>query len=107
MRIDRVTGKAASGALFPMKRVPEGCEFRFEVSTRIFENDNSETLRQWLAMGLFLIEQDALGGSGTRGSGYIEFDKVSFEGKEFANNWREQCKQDKEKLINLQIKRQS
>ncbi|MFZ6017247.1 MAG: type III-A CRISPR-associated RAMP protein Csm3 [Nitrospirota bacterium] len=62
VRIDRTTGKAATGALFPMKRVPEGCEFSFEVSTRIFEGDNTDSIRQWLAMGLYLMEQDAIGG---------------------------------------------
>lgn len=55
-------------------------------------------------MGLFLIEQDALGGSGTRGSGYVEFDNIYFDGKEYAKEWRENCKKDKDDLINLQIK---
>jgi len=104
VRIDRLTGKAATGALFPMERIPEGFEFNFEISARIFENDSEEALRRWLAMGLYLMEQDALGGGGTRGSGYVGFDNIYFDGKEFGKEWRENCKKDKDNLINLQIK---
>lgn len=104
VRIDRSTGKAATGALFPMERIPEGFEFHFEISSRVFENDNKDALRRWLAMGLYLMEQDALGGSGTRGSGHIEFDNVLFDGKEFPKDWREGCKKDKEGLTKVQLK---
>jgi CRISPR-associated protein Csm3 len=105
VRIDRITGKAATGALFPMERIPEGFEFHFELSVRVFENDSKEALRRWLSMGLFLMEQDALGGSGTRGSGHIEFSNILFDGKEFPKEWRETCKKDRESLINGQLKR--
>ena len=104
VRIDRITGKAATGALFPMERVPEGLEFKFEISARVFENDNKDSVRKWLAMGLFLMEQDALGGSGTRGSGYVEFNNIYFDGKEFPKEWREDCKKNRDNLINLLIK---
>lgn len=104
VRIDRITGKAATGALFPMERVPEGLEFNFEISARVFENDNKDSVRKWLTMGLFLMEQDALGGSGTRGSGNIEFNKILFDGKEFVEEWREDCKKYRDNLINLLIK---
>jgi CRISPR-associated protein Csm3 len=104
VRIDRVTGKAATGALFPMERIPEGFEFNFEISARVFENDNTEALRRWLSMGLYLMEQDALGGSGTRGSGHIEFNKIMFDGKEFPNNWRESSRKEKDSLMNAPFK---
>ena len=103
-RIDRLTGKAAGGALFPMERIPEGFEFNFELSLRVFENDNKESLRRWVALGLFLMEQDALGGSGTRGSGHVEFNDIIFDGMEFPKDWRENCKKDKGSLTNIQIK---
>lgn len=106
VRIDRVTGKAASQALFPMKRVPEGCEFVMEVSARIFEDDDPEAVRQWLAMGLYLMEQDALGGGGTRGSGHIEFQNVIFHGTPFDKDWRDQSASQREKLSDVQIKNQ-
>ena len=104
VRIDRVTGKAAGGALFPMARIPEGVEFNFEISTRVFDSDNKEALRRWLAAGLYLMEQDAIGGSGTRGSGHIEFNNVFFDGKEFPKDWRENCKKEKENLGSVQLK---
>lgn len=63
VRIDRSTGKASTGALFPMERIPEGFEFQFEISARVFESDNKEALKRWLAMGLYLMEQDALEGA--------------------------------------------
>lgn len=102
VRIDRVTGKAATGALFPMERIPEGVEFGFEISARVFENDSKEALRRWLAVGLYLMEQDALGGSGSRGSGHIEFSNILFDGKDFPRDWREICK--KENLASVYIK---
>ncbi|GAH45114.1 unnamed protein product [marine sediment metagenome] len=104
VRIDRETGKAAKGALFPMKRVPEGCEFKIEISVRIFDKDDKEAIKEWLAMGLFLIEQDAIGGSGTRGSGYVEFDDINFDGVAFGEEWRKNCKKNKDELLNTQIK---
>jgi len=104
VRIDRTSGTAARGALFPMKRVPEGCEFLQEVSVRIFDKDDKEAIKKWLAMGLFFMEQDALGGSGTRGSGYIEFDSIKFDGKDFKDTWREDCETEKDELLEVQIK---
>lgn len=104
--IDRKTGTARPGALFPMERVPEGSEFDFQVSCRVFEYDDKDAIRKWLAMGLYLLENDTLGGSGTRGSGYIEFDKLVFDGKAFSQDWREEIKKIKDKLISdVKIKR--
>ena len=105
VRIDRKTGKAAEPALYSLERVPEGCEFKIEISARVFEKDDTEAMRKWLLMGLFLMEQDVLGGSGTRGSGYIEFDDIRFDRKEVTKEWREECKKDKDKLLKIQIKR--
>jgi len=108
VRIDRVTGKAAKGALFPMERVPEGCEFKLEISVRLFENDEADAVRKWLAMGLFLMEKDALGGGGTRGSGYIEFNKIQFDEKAFVDKWRDECEKTKDSLKKeVQIKKKS
>lgn len=104
VRIDRVTGKAAGGALFPMERIPEGLEFNFEISVRVFKYDNKENIRRWLAMGLYLIEQDALGGSGTRGSGQVEFNNVFFDSTDFPKDWREICKKERANLGSTQIK---
>jgi CRISPR-associated protein Csm3 len=92
VRIDREKGKAAERAVLPIKRVPEGCEFFMEISVRMFEKDNAEGIRKWLAQGLYLMEQDAIGGGGTRGSGQIEFNDIEFNGQKFVEDWREECK---------------
>jgi CRISPR-associated protein Csm3 len=104
VRIDRNSGKAAGKALFPTTRVPEGTEFDFKVSVRVFDDDNTESFRRWLSMGLFLMEQDALGGGGTRGSGHVEFEEVRFDGVDFEQNWRDKCKQDRDALKDVQVK---
>jgi len=106
VRIDRNTGKAASGALFPMKRVPEGYEFDFQISARIFDGDDISVIQKWLLTGLYLLEQDALGGGGTRGSGHIEFDNVVFNNQKIPDNWRENCKKDQKTLSNFIIKKE-
>lgn len=114
IRVDRETGTVSRGALFSIHRVPEGFEFSLEICARIFEKDeenenwkdNKEAIKNWVTMGLFLIEQDALGGSGTRGSGFVEFDNIKFDGKEFEKDWRDKCKKSKDKLSEVEIKRE-
>lgn len=63
----------------PLERVPAGVEFSFEMSYRVFDiGDDSGTgdermFNEYVPLGLRLIEQDTLGGSGSRGSGKVEF----------------------------------
>ncbi len=76
--IDRLSGKAKTGGLRQMERVPAGMEFDFQLDYRIFSMENEETtleeeLFETLKLGLELLKQDALGGSGSRGYGKIEF----------------------------------
>lgn len=103
IRVDRNTGTVSKGALFNINRVPEGFEFNMEISVRVFEKDNIEAIKQWLMMGLYLVEQDTLGGGGTRGSGHIEFTNIKFDGKDFEPNWRETCKEIKDRLLDIKI----
>jgi len=56
-----------------MERVPAGVEFDFEVVLREFEEDKNLPLQKTLELGLKLLENDALGGGGSRGNGKIEF----------------------------------
>jgi CRISPR-associated protein Csm3 len=77
--INRITGKAKDPR--PMERVPAGTEFEFEINYRIFDvdGDKGEVDEQnfnWLLHGLWLLTQDALGGSGSRGYGKISFKNV-------------------------------
>lgn len=77
--IDRIAGKALDGGLRRTERVVAGAVFNIEMSFRLFDTGDGgkrdgECLN-WLIAGLGLLEQDALGGSGSRGYG-----RVSFEG---------------------------
>jgi len=75
--IDRLKGKAKGGSLRQYERVPAGTEFSFQIDYRVFDiNDNGDVDNQnflWLLHGLWLLEQDALGGSGSRGYGQVKF----------------------------------
>ncbi len=57
-----------------MERVPAGVEFDFEVVLRDFEEDKNLPLRKTIELGLLLLQNDALGGGGSRGNGKIEFE---------------------------------
>ncbi|GAB6044539.1 type III-A CRISPR-associated RAMP protein Csm3 [Caminibacter profundus] len=69
--INRVTVEANPRFI---ERVPAGVEFDFEVVLRKFEDDKNLPLEETLKLGLMLLQNDALGGGGSRGNGKIEFD---------------------------------
>lgn len=75
--INRITAKATPRAI---ERVPAGIKFKFELIFRIFDTgDGGETDRVLLDCvkeGLKLIENDALGGYGSRGSGKVKFTNI-------------------------------
>ena len=58
-----------------MERVPAGVEFDFEVVLREFAEDSNLALEDTLKLGLLLLQNDALGGGGSRGNGKIEFEE--------------------------------
>jgi CRISPR-associated protein Csm3 len=61
-----------------MERVPAGTKFDFSISLRIFEGDPEDQLVSFVKEGLSLLQDDALGGSGSRGYGWVKLDyKVS------------------------------
>jgi len=57
-----------------MERVPAGVEFDFEYVLREFSEDNELPLRETIELGLLLLQNDALGGGGSRGNGKIELE---------------------------------
>lgn len=59
-----------------MERVPSGVEFDFEVIIRDFIDDKEqmELYENTIKLGLLLLQNDALGGGGSRGNGKIEFE---------------------------------
>lgn len=80
--IDRKTGTTIGGGLRQIERVPSAVEFDFNMSIRVFQDDNEVLLKNTIILGLKLLELDALGGSGSRGYGRVRFDDISGDIKE-------------------------
>ncbi len=74
--IDRKTGTTKQGGLRQVERVISAIEFDFNMTIRVFENDNKELFENIIILGLKLLELDTLGGSGSRGYGRIHFDNI-------------------------------
>jgi len=68
--IDRITSKAVPRTF---ERVPAGAEFDFQMTLTIYEGDNEKELLDGLLTALLLVQEDYLGGRGSRGSGRIKF----------------------------------
>ena len=67
--INRAKGTANSPRFF--ERIPAGLEFNLEILLQIFDDDNEESLKSKLEEGLTLLQNNYLGGNGTRGYGKI------------------------------------
>ncbi len=68
--INRIEGTARNPRF--TERVVEGAQFDFSATLKLL-GENEEDLFEYLLDGLKLLEMDALGGSGSRGYGRIEF----------------------------------
>uniref|UniRef100_A0A7C4U6H3 CRISPR system Cms endoribonuclease Csm3 n=1 Tax=candidate division WOR-3 bacterium TaxID=2052148 RepID=A0A7C4U6H3_UNCW3 len=90
--INRIRGTAKD--LRTLERVPAGTEFEFEIVLRVFEGDNEENI-DYIFAGLYLLQNDALGGSGSRGYG-----KVSFHNIKINDNEVKDLKEHYEKIKN-------
>jgi CRISPR-associated protein Csm3 len=87
--INRRTGTALSTGLRSTERVPAGAKFEFEITYKVFDKQDEENL-ELLLLGMKLLENDALGGSTSRGYGRIQFEDVSIDN-------------DKEKFKNIKL----
>ncbi|MBK5261556.1 MAG: type III-A CRISPR-associated RAMP protein Csm3 [Peptostreptococcaceae bacterium] len=72
--INRVTGVANPR---PLERVPAGAIFCFEMIYDCFDESEEPNHLQALAFAMKMLQYDSLGGSGTRGSGKIEFKNIN------------------------------
>ena len=79
--VDRITSQANPRTL---ERVPSGARFRFRMVLDVLCEEDKPLLAR-LAEGLRLLEDDALGGGGSRGSGRVLFSGLSlaWRGKEY------------------------
>ncbi len=82
--IDRRTGVARRGGLRQVERVPAGTKFDLNISLRIFEGDDEGKLLNFVKEGLRLMQEDYLGGSGTRGYGWVKIEDFTIDGHDEA-----------------------
>ncbi|MDX5347594.1 MAG: type III-A CRISPR-associated RAMP protein Csm3 [Hymenobacteraceae bacterium] len=70
--IDRITSAAMPRTF---ERVPAGAEFNLSLVLNIFEDDKQEKeLLEHTLRALLMVQDDYLGGSGSRGSGQVKFE---------------------------------
>lgn len=68
--IDRVTAKANPRTF---ERVPAGAKFKLNMVLNVFEGEDEKELKKTLKQAIELLQDDYLGGHGSRGYGQIEF----------------------------------
>lgn len=85
--IDRVKGTAEHPR--QTERVPAGAEFCSEFIINIWDDDNETTLKQLFDTGINAIENDFLGGSGSRGYGQVQFINPQYTYMDNSTNWEE------------------
>lgn len=80
--IDRITSAAMPRTF---ERVPAGAEFRLDIVLNIFEGEKEAELIEHTFRGLQMVQDDYLGGSGSRGSGQVKFriEKVTERSSDF------------------------
>ncbi|MCB1196035.1 type III-A CRISPR-associated RAMP protein Csm3 [bacterium] len=78
--VDRHTGRATPTLI---ERVPAGLFFSLEIILTIYEGDDEQALINTLLQGLHLLQDDYLGGRGSRGYGVVKFhiSSVTFKDK--------------------------
>ena len=76
ININRETGTVKGGGLRQIERVPAGAKFSFEFLFNILEERDIDLLPDFLK-SMLLLEDDYLGGMGSRGYGKIKFLNLS------------------------------
>lgn len=85
--IDRVKGTAEHPR--QSERVPAGVSFDVEFVINVWNCDKEDDLLALLKKGMKALENDYLGGSGSRGYGQIAFSwPLNAQGFEESNNWK-------------------
>jgi len=83
--IDRVKGIAQHPR--QTERVPAGAKFNAEFVINVWDDDDEQELIALFEKGIRLLENDYLGGSGSRGYGQIKFGEMKKSELSDANNW--------------------
>lgn len=79
--IDRITSAAVPRQI---ERVPAGAKFDMQLILNIYEGDDEKALLKHVLKGLILVQNDYLGGKGTRGSGEVKIkvESIKYKTKE-------------------------
>jgi len=80
--INRITGTALGGGLRTIERVPAGVVFDLNIILKQYDEVQDKDNLSIILKGLKLMSNDALGGSGSRGSGRIEFRNLQVNGED-------------------------
>ena len=84
--IDRVKGIAQHPR--QTERVPAGAVFNAEFIINVWDDDDEKELIALFEKGIRLLENDYLGGSGSRGYGQIKFGEMKKTELSDTNNWK-------------------
>jgi CRISPR-associated protein Csm3 len=84
--IDRVKGTAEHPR--QTERIPAGVSFDVEFVINVWDDEKAEDLVNLLKKGINALENDYLGGSGSRGYGQIKFGELKQTELSDANNWK-------------------
>lgn len=79
--IDRITAKAMPRT---NERVPAGVEFELNMVLNVFEGDDQNNQLSNLKKAIRLLEDDYLGGHGSRGYGQVEINVTNVEERDMA-----------------------
>ena len=85
-RIDRVKGTASDPR--QMERIPAGVFFDVEFVVNVWDDDTEKDLLDLLQKGINALENDYLGGSGSRGYGQIKFDDLKYSHADETTEWK-------------------
>ena len=78
--IDRITSHATPRTF---ERVPAGASFNFSMVLNVFEGEDEEGMKETLEQAMKLLQDDYLGGNGSRGYGQIVFEERKEEEKTY------------------------
>lgn len=84
--IDRVKGTAEHPR--QTERIPAGVSFDVEFVINVWDDDKEDDLIGLLKKGINALENDYLGGSGSRGYGQIKFGELKQTELSEKNNWK-------------------
>lgn len=87
--IDRITSAANPRNI---ERVPKGSSFNFEIIFTVYEGDNPKLIEN-VFEAMLLLEDNYLGGGGSRGFGKIRFNNISVS-KKGQKYYKEPCEKE-------------